>query len=258
MFRVSLGIKALVHASFDLEQNRKHLRNGNYDEEILDHFGDILKRVILDIPPRTVLEVFGVISQSAEDNDKPIEKIKRAICQTVRSTCFVPVLGGKRVSPTVCKCWEDKLGEVVQSDSQEVQKANLIVPVLSSLSDVLKKLGASEIDNSQFVHLLRYCHNKSFNDCISSFQVLADGGLKRAKTDKDEETLSLLRQVPCWWTEDGKARQLQAMPALLWEKPDEWPDWLAVNSLHSEFQTEIEKWENQHKETVESVSYFQD
>ena len=246
-----LGIKALVHASFDLEQNRKHLRNGNYDEEILDHFGDILKRVILDIPPRTVLEVFGVISQSAEDNDKPIEKIKRAICQTVRSTCFVPVLGGKRVSPTVCKCWEDKLGEVVQSDSQEVQKANLIVPVLSSLSDVLKKLGASEIDNSQFVHLLRYCHNKSFNDCISSFQVLADGGLKRAKTDKDEETLSLLRQVPCWWTEDGKARQLQAMPALLWEKPDEWPDWLAVNSLHSEFQTEIEKWENQHKETVD-------
>ena len=89
-----MGLKALLHASFDLEQNRKHLRDGKYDEKILCHFGDTLERLILDIPPRTVLEVFGAIKQPTYDNDKPIEKIKKAIWDRLQTAHFVPVLGG--------------------------------------------------------------------------------------------------------------------------------------------------------------------
>ena len=243
-----LGVKALVHASFDLGQDRNHLRQGNHDEAILVHLGDLLKRLILDIPPQTVLKVFGDIDQPEEDDGKPIENIKKTIWEKMRTTPFVPVLGGERVCPPDSTCWKDKLGQVLREDEKEIQKAALVTPALSDFSDVLKKLGASEIKDSQFVDLLRYCRNESLDDCISSFHVLLEGGLNRVQKDNDEETLNLLRQVPCWWTEDGEARQLDKMPPLLRKKPEDWPRWLAVDTLHPEFRMEIEKWEKEYKE----------
>ena len=89
----NLGVKALVHASFDLEQNRKHLRQGDHDEAILVHFGDLLERLILDIPPQTVLKVFGDIDQPEEDGGKPIEKIKKTIWEKMRTTAFCACVG---------------------------------------------------------------------------------------------------------------------------------------------------------------------
>ena len=243
------GVKALVHASFDLEQNRKHLRQGDHDEAILVHFGDLLKRLILDIPPQTVLKVFGDIDQPEEDDGKPIEKIKKTIWKKIRTTPFVPVLGGERVCPPDSTCWKDKLGQVLREDEKEIQKAALVTPALSDFSNVLKKLGALEIKDSQFIHLLRYCHNESLDDCISSFHVLLEGGLNRVQEDNDQEALNLLRQVPCWWTVDEQARQLVTKSSLLWEKPEDWPQWLAVDTLHPEFRMEIEEWERQYKET---------
>ena len=242
------GVKALIHASYDLQQNRKHLRQGNYDDKILDHFGDLLKRLMLDIPAQTVLKVFGAIDQPEEDNGKPIEKIKKTIWEKMRTTPFVPVLGGERACPPDSKYWNDKLGQVLRGDEKEIQKAALVTPALSNFSDVLRKLGASEIEDHQFVHLLRYCRNESLDDCISSFHVLLESGLNRVQEDNDKETLSLLRQVPCWWTEDGEARQLDDMPPLLWEKPEDWLQWLALDTLHPEFRIEIEEWEGQCKE----------
>ena len=242
------GVKALIHTSFDLEQNRKHLRQGDHDEAILVQFGDLLERLILDIPPHTVLKIFGDIDQPEEDGGKPIEKIKKTIWEKMRTTPFLPVLGGKRVCPPDSTCWKDKLGQVLRGDEKEVQEANLVTPALSSLSNVLKKLGASEIRDNQFTYLLRYCRNESLDDCIFSFHVLLEGGLNRVQESNDEETLNLLRQVPCWWTEDAEARQLGEMPPLLWKKPEDWPGWLAVDTLHPQFRMEIEKWKKKYKE----------
>lgn len=205
------GVKALVHASFDLEQNRKHLRQGDHDEAI-------------------------------------IEKIKKTIWRKMRTTPFVPVLGGERVCPPDSTCWKDKLGQVLREDEKEIQKAALVTPALSDFSNVLKKLGASEIEDSQFVHLLRYCCNESLDDCISSFHVLLEGGLNRVQENNEEESLNPLRQAPCWWTNDARARQLDEMPPFLWKKPEDWPGWLAVDALHPEFRLEIENWEKEYKE----------
>ena len=242
-----LGVKALLHASFDLDQSRNHLRQGNHDEVILDHFGDLFKRVILDIPPQTVLKVFGDIDRPKEDDGKPIEKIKKTIWEKMRTTAFLPVLGGERVSPPDSRCWKDKLGHVLREDEKEIQKAALVTPALSDFSSDLKELGASEIEDSQFVHLLRYCRNESLDDCISSFHVLLEGGLDRVQKDNDKETLNLLRQIPCWWIEDGEARHLDDFPPLLWEKPDKWPNWLKAKTLHRDLRVKIEEWEKEQK-----------
>ncbi len=242
-----LGVKALLHASFDLQQNRKRLREGNYDTELPDLLGTVLGKVILDIPARTALKTFGSISE--EDGSGPLERIKKTIREKMRTTPFVPVIGGRKVSPPEGQLWEDKLGNVLRTNDQAVKDANLVTPELSDLSNILKKLGATEIEYSEYVQLLRYCRNESLEDCIASFQVLMEGGLKRIPLGRErEQTLNLLREVPCWWTDNEQARSLEDGASLLWDKPKDWPKWLAADSLHSESRKKIEEWEKQREE----------
>ncbi len=236
-----LGVKALVHASFDLQQNRKHLREGSYDAELLDLFGTVLEKVILDIPARTALKTFGSIPE--EDGSGPLEKIKKTIRKTMRSTPFVPVIGGRKVPPPESKCWKDNLDNVLRTNEQAIKDASLATPELSDLSGVLKKLGATEIEDSEYVRLLRYCRNESLEDSIASFQVLMEDGLKYT-----HEQLDLLRIIPCWWTEDGRPRPLADKSPLLWEQRENWPDWLAADSLHPKFREKIKEWEKRQKE----------
>ena len=236
-----LGVKALLHASFDLLQNRKYLHNGDHDTELLDLFSKVLKRVILDVPPETALETFG--STSGRDDTRPIEEIKKTIRKNMRTTPFVPVIGGGKVSPPGSTVWEDKLGKVLRTDEQEVKDAALVRPQFVDLSNVLKNLDAKEIKESEYVRLLHYCRNRSLKDCIASFQALVEGGFWSV-LKSGSEVLDPLREVPCWWTESKQARPLAAKPPLLWEKPEKWPDWLPADSLHPEFRTEIEKWED--------------
>ena len=245
-----LGVKALLHASFDLQQNRKRLREGNYDTELPDLLGTVLEKVILDIPARTALKTFGSISE--EDGSGPLERIKKTIREKVRSTRFVPVIGGGKVSPPESKCWEDDLGNVLRTNDQAVKEANLVTPELSDLSSVLKELGATEIEGSEYVRLLRYCRNESFDDCIASFRVLTEGGLKRIPYGGErEQTFNLLRQVPCWWTDNEQARSLEGeCPLLFLDKPKDWPKWLVADSLHPEYRKKIEEWEKQRKEKI--------
>ena len=250
-----IGVKALLHASFDLEQNRKHLRKGDYDEDILALFGDVLEKMILDVPPRTTLEVFRDINQYEEQGGKLTAKVAKMIWEKMRTTPFVPVLGGERISPQDSNWWKDELGQILREDDNNVKSARLIIPDLSDLFPVLGKLGASEISEIDYLQLLRYCRNETLEDCIKSFNVLVKGGLKRVMPpylqDNSEKRLEVLRQVPSWWITDGRARELDAMPSLVWEKPQDWPDWLAAASLHPDLRKEIKKWEEQQEQALE-------
>ena len=239
-----LGVKALLHASFDLQQDRKHLRKWRYDTELLDLFGKVLEKVILDIPARTALKTFGSIPE--DDGSGLLAKIKKTIRENMRSTPFVPIIGGGKVAPPESKFWKDNLGNVLRANEQAVKDASLVSPELSDLSNILKKLGTTEIEDSEYVGLLRHCRNESLEDCIASFQTLMEGGLKRIPYGCGrEQTLNFLREIPCWWTEDGRPRPLTDKFPLLWKKPENWPAWLVVDPLHHEFRMEIEKWEEQ-------------
>ena len=167
----------------------------------------------------------------------------------MRSTPFVPVIGGRKVTPPESKCWKDNLGNVLRTNEQVVKEASLVTLELSDLSGILKELGATEIEESEYVQLLRHCRNESLEDCTASFQVLVEGGLQRAR-GADEQCLALLRQVPCWWTEREQARPLtlNTEPPLLWRKPENWPEWLPADSLHPAFRKKIEEWEEQEED----------
>ena len=246
-----LGVKALLHASFALQQNRKYLRDGNHDTELLDLFSEVLKRVILDVSPETALKTFG---STSGDDTEPIEKIKQTIRKNMRTTPFVPVIGGGKVSPPDSTVWEDELGKVLRTEEQEVKDAALVRPKFADLFEILKNLGAEEIEDSEYVRLLHYCRNRSLEYCIASFRVLVGGGLMRVWRSRSE-LLDPPHEVPCWWTESEQARPLYSEPPLplLWEKPERWPDWLPADSLHPEFRTEIEKWED--KDEWESLPH---
>ena len=247
----SLGVKALVHASFDLEQNRKHLREGDNDSTILPLFGNLLEKVIQGTPPQTALETFG--SVQCNDNDKELLKqIKASMLDKMKTTPFVPVVGDGKFPPTETRLWKDELGDILREDEQAVKDAKLVAPELSSLFSALKGLGAQYIEDDEHIRLLRYCRNGSQEECIASFQALA----KTVLSLNRHHQLNDLRKVPCWWTNKQTSRSLEAEPPLLWKKPNEWsdwPDWLAVDSLDPEFQKEIEKW----KEKEKSESYDQ-
>lgn len=248
----SLGVKALVHASFELQQNRKHLRKGDNDVKILSLFGNLLEKVIQGTPPQTVLETFG----SVDSDEEPLKEIKNLILEKMQTTPFVPVIGGEKLPPTETWLWRDGLGDILRKDEQEVKEAKLVAPELSSLFSALKDLGAQDIEDYKHIQLLRYCRNGSQEECIASFRALTKTGLNwlhQQYGERENYRLALLHEVPCWWTNKQTSRSLEAKPPLLWKKPNEWPNWLAVDTLHLEFQEEIEKWEKKE----ESESYNQ-
>ncbi len=255
-----LGVKALLHASFDLEQNRKHLRGGNYDTELLDLLGTVLEKVLRDIPARTALKTFGSIAPREENGGTILEEVKRTIREKIKSTPFVPVIGGGKVPPPKSQLLKDKLGNALRTNEQVVKNASLVMPELSDLSSVLKELGATDIKDSEYIQILLYCRNESLEECIASLRVLTEGGLKRIPLGQErKQTLDLLRKDPCWridnlrkvscwWTDNEQARPLKGECPLLWDKPKAWPTWLAADSLHPEFRKEIEEWEKPRKE----------
>ena len=247
----SLEVKALVHASFDLEQNRKHLRQGDNDDKILSLFDNLLEKVIRGTLPQTVLKTFGSVQCNNGDGEL-LKKIKDLILEKMQTTPFVPVIGGGKLPPTETRLWKDGLGIILREDEQAVKDAKLVAPELSSLFSALKCLGAEYIGDDEHIRLLRYCRNGSQEECIGSFRALAKTGLNwlhRQYGEEEKRGLVLLCEIPCWWIDKQTSRSLELkpplLPPLLWKKPDEWPNWLAVDSLHPEFQKEVEKWEKE-------------
>lgn len=240
------GARALIHASFDLQTSRKHLCEGPHDDAIIEELKQLLERVLLEVPARTVLEAFGHVDLRGNGSSF-LERLRGTIRSTVESTPFVPVLGGVRVKPCDVRLWKDRLGDVLREDVQEVRDAHLLVPDLNDLRPVLEKFDAEKISNDEHIRLLRHCRNDSLETCFESFRALIQGGLKRVPSswhDEDRKRyLAYLRAVPCWWTKDGDSRGLNAHPPLLLHRPSGWPSWLPGDTLHPRMRKAVENWE---------------
>ena len=228
-----IGAHALVHASFELEQNRKHVRPSENDVDILGVFSKLFQEVLKEVPARTALEAFGRIV--SEDEDSLLGRLQKGIRDTLCETLFVPVIGGERVKPGKAGLWNDRLGFVLRDDAQEVRDARLLTPELRDLGRTLKVFGARYIEDEDYIRLLHHCRNESLEECLASWRAWAGGGLKRLSNqwgEDREKSLEWLRKIPCWWTETETARALDDTSRLLRDRPDHWPDWLPADSLH--------------------------
>ena len=202
-------------------------------------------------PARTALEAFGKID--SEDGNSPLPRLKKKIRDTLCETPFVPTIGGDRVKPREVQLWNDRLGSVLRDETQQVQDADLLVPELSDLKNVLKGFDAQDIEGEDYIRLLRYCRNDSLKECFESWRVLVRGGLKRVSSvspwKNHEELLKYLREVPCWWTGTGAAQALADARPLLFARPKGWPDWLPADSLHPRIRKVLKRWETRAKKS---------
>ena len=245
------GARALIHASLDLEHNRKRVRKGQHDDDIRREFCKLFQDVLKDIPARTALKSFGGIAY--EDDDSPLRNLQKDIWDTLYQTPFVPVIGGDRVRPGDVQLWNDGLGLVLREDTEAVQKAYLLEPGLRDLAGALKHFDAQYIENKDYIQLLSYCRHESFEECFASWRVMVKGGLKRIPSEYSrnyedrEDLLERLRTVPCWWTEKETARTLNSNRSLLLVRPENWPDWLPADSLHPQMLKVVQKWEKRAK-----------
>ena len=124
------------------------------------------------------------------------------------------------------------------------------MPELSDLKNVLKGFDAQDIEDEDYIRLLRYCRNDSLKECFASWRVLAGSGLKRVSlvsSWKREELIKYLREVPCWWTGTGAARALANARPLLFTRPEDWPDWLPADSLYPRMRKVLKRWKTRAK-----------
>lgn len=237
-------MRAVVHASFDLKQNRQYTRAGDYDDDIVEAFENLLRRVIDDVPTQTVLEAFAETAPDNEDINQhsddllPGDRLPRTTWHTVSTTRFVPTVGGLRRRPGEVRLWHHRLGFVLNEDVDEVRNARLLVPGLRRLWYRLCLFGAEALSTTEYIDLLRHCRNRSVNECVLSWMTLTRV-LQRAKTraayppnDLSADPFDDALQVPCWWTERGAARPLADGVTMLRRRPNTWPDWLKADVLH--------------------------
>lgn len=239
-------MRAVVHVSFDLAHNREHTRPGDHDDQILEAFKGLLRRVIDECPVKTVLEAFGQTGLDDQAGNPssagrlPGDRLPPTAWRTVSEARFVPTVGGSRESPGEVRLWRHRLGFVLKEDIDAVRNARLLAPGLRSLWSPLCQFGAEELSTAAYVDLLRHCRNRSVSECVLSWMTLTHvlrqdnarmtDDWRYAYADRKDNRL----QVPCWWTEQGVARPLAGGLPMLRPRVKNWPDWLEADILHTD------------------------
>lgn len=236
----TLQTRALIHASFDVQANRKHLREGLSDGALTASLSEILETVLNEVPSSTSLTAFAGLTESTES--ELLEGIRASLLEILQETPFVPVIGGGKVVPEDAVLWTGKFGEVLRDDSPPVMNACLLAPELLPLAPVLKTFGAEHVGNEHCLQLMRFCRNQTQGETIQSLRYLLEQLLPSFDSLNDEHTRRI-RSVPCWWTIDGIARSLDASAPLLLKKPAGWPAWLAQDSLDQNSRKVLLKFE---------------
>lgn len=228
-------MRAVVHVSFDLAHNREHTRPGDHDDQILEAFKGLLRRVIDECPVKTVLEAFGQTGLDDQAGNPssagrlPGDRLPPTAWRTVSEARFVPTVGGSRESPGEVRLWRHRLGFVLKEDIDAVRNARLLAPGLRSLWSPLCQFGAEELSTAAYVDLLRHCRNRSVSECVLSWMTLTRV-LQYGYTGREDDQL----EVPCWWTEQGVARPLAGGLPMLRPRVKNWPDWLEADVLHTD------------------------
>ena len=240
------GLMALMHASYRLGSNRKHLLEMEKQHDgpaIREKFRGLITEILHDISPSVSLRTFGTISHPDEASSKTeLDLLRGVFFNVVADTPFVPVIGGDKVKPAESRLWKHNLGCVLRQDLDQIRSACLLAPVLNfdhEARDILKtKLGAKNIGGPlEHAKFLAHCENDDNEKCVEAFRVANSIMRERGQGDNVAE---FLKKAPFWRTDNlnHPARAL-AGDILLWHRPADWPEWLWADALLPEFTDEI-------------------
>lgn len=240
-----LPFRALFHASFDLDQSRKHVRD-THNENILEKFEMLVGRILYDIPADISLRAFHPKDKPNEDTVAHI--LWNRFESVLKKKNFVPCIGGKKVIPPEVRLWEYNLGNVLKTDEKEVIERFLVDPKLlrdEDLRDALDYLGAESLEKEHYFFLLGYCKNKNRDECQKTLKAFFTI-IKNFPYPKTKSNLNICRKIPCWWIADSRARSLSDKLPFLRKKPElSLPDWLRFDVLDHEYLEFLKEIESQ-------------
>ena len=234
------GARALIHASCEVDSNRKHLSDakGPDCESICKMLRNLVKEILSSQKDSAgaLLRAFGKIKTAENPGDKKmVNRLGNAIAEAVRETAFVPVIGGDFVKPAEVCLWEFGIGKVLRPEKVRDQK--LLAPNLEKEIRILAGLEASEINDEKHAYILRHCKNDLLEECLEAAKTAAKIAAKYAHAGVTK-TIESLREAPFWWT--GKiGRPLNGEPHLLRKRPVEWPNLIKFEALDSDFSNEL-------------------
>ncbi len=245
-----LPFHALIHGSFDLEQNRKHVRNPQGHNSHWDKFTDLISRIVDSVSASTVLR--ALVPDQKPEQDTVASFLWEIIKQKMAGKEFVPCVGGSKVTPGNARLWKHNLGKVVDSTLEKVKDLNLAEQELvldEKCKKALELFGTKSVESEQYPLILQCCRNSNLDDCRESLETLREVVAKDTPQfgEKREDFLNNCRKVPCWWTENGKARSLskEQKPLLRKNLDQPLPGWLTIDILHEEILSLIENYEKE-------------
>lgn len=241
-----LPFHALIHGSFDLEQNRKHVRNPEEHKSHKANYADLISRILESIPVSTALR--ALVPDPVPEQSTVASFLWEIIKEKMAGKEFVPCVGGGKVTPGNARLWKHNIGKVVDSTLEKVKELNLAEQELvldEKCKKALELFGAKSVESEQYPLILQNCRNSNLDDCRESLETLREVVARFG--EKREDFLNNCRKVPCWWTENGKARSLSKEPKpLLRKNPDQpLPEWLTIDILHEEILSLIENYEKE-------------
>ncbi len=234
------NVRALIHASFEVESNREHLQKRQSNWEVIRRLTkDIMTDILLRLNPEVTLRAFGK-ARGAEGGDCWVDRLEGAIFETVRETAFIPVLGGHRVKPGDARTWEHDIEKVLQSNDDVVKCQNLCSRKVNRMKSILKNLRAHPMSSFEHATLLRHCRNATMKECLNVWEV-AQLLMKQVPYEVSNDCAGELRLVPFWQTVGGRVRAIEGDIPLAKEKPIDCPKWLPVDVIDGSFLKSIER-----------------
>lgn len=260
------NLLALMHVSCSLETNRKYFSDKQPNCEQLCNMvkkliGGILhgstKRKGGTLPCETLLRAFGKIKKT--ELSAMSDLLGNAIVEAVAETAFIPVIGGRHVTPREVVQWKYGIGDVL-NPSKAADK-NLLVPAIQEneeVTGILSRYSESEqlIDDRQaHAVLLQQCRNFTDKDCLAALRCAAEICLD-AREEEWAKIVEELTKIP-FWKMDKSARALTGRRCLLFKKPSKWPNWIKFDTICPRFGERIKrekvKVEEGEPETLKTV-----
>jgi hypothetical protein len=231
----TVGARAIVHASLDVTQNRKHFRVSERNVLVYPKMRELVAEIVTAIPADAALDAFGCIDPKSASGDA--RDLASAMLDAVKETPFVPTIGGAKVRPRDVVVWPGKFGRVLRRDATELQTYRLLHPSISGRNAALQALQAKAIGPLEFFGAMRFCRNGSQEECRAAVELLLHEGMP-ILISNPYSYYGSLEQVPCWWTDAGRARSIVG-GIFLFSRPRNWPKSVPADALSAEARSQL-------------------
>ncbi len=230
----SIGAPFLIHAAFSVQQNRKHLRPGDHDQDLLDGLARLATRVAEAMPAPATIRLFGQLASLAPavrpPNQRIIKRLHYTLVKAVSTTPFVPVVAKlpRRVPPGSATMGALGFAGLLNPSAPVIASAALCKAEMEPVFDHLGAFRTPRLSARRHAELFRGARCRSIEDVLTALRIARTACLNGIL---GADLLEVLAGAPIWMTEGGKVRALNGNPLGL-TSLEGWPDWAPIDILH--------------------------